>query len=83
MTDGPAGKLAGRFFVNRKGAEAMTFTLKIECDNAAFEGSRAGTELGRILHKLGHKLHSYCAAELDGGSLMDENGNKVGFFRRS
>lgn len=51
----------------------MTFTLTIECDNAAFERD-PGPELARILKR--------CAADLRNGEkgrkVFDVNGNSVG-----
>ena len=57
----------------------VKFTLSIECDNAAFDGSDAGPELARILLSLARDV----AADLrfngrDSGRLRDGNGNVVG-----
>lgn len=61
----------------------MDIKIKINCDNAAFEGTNCGTEIADILHKLAYKLHSYRAADLYELTLMDSNGNSVGTMKVS
>jgi hypothetical protein len=55
-----------------------TFTITIECNNAAFDGDACGEEVARILREL--------ASDLDGGDVEDDatfflfdlNGNRCG-----
>lgn len=56
----------------------MKVTIEIQCDNAAFDDGPAGSEVGRILHKLANKLHSADLEEGEFTRLMDYNGNHVG-----
>ncbi len=58
-----------------------TFTVSINLENAAFDGSNSGAEVARILHKLAVSVTSEDV--LDGGPhivsvLRDVNGNRVG-----
>jgi len=54
----------------------MTFILKIDCDNAAFEGD-PGAEVSRILRDAAGQIDH----GLDRVRLRDANGNTVGAFR--
>ena len=55
----------------------MTFTLTIDCDNAAFEDLPGG-EVARLLREVAAKLDRF-----DGnrGKIVEENGNSVGAWR--
>jgi len=53
------------------------FTIKIETDNAAFEGSGCGRELSRILARLAAEIKD-ADTRADSGKLRDINGNTVG-----
>ena len=57
----------------------MTVTIKIKCDNAAFESSE---ELPRILKELANKISSQGISPYlyRPESLLDINGNVVGKF---
>jgi hypothetical protein len=59
----------------------MTATIKINMDNAAFEGD-PGAELGRILDELANRLFG---PDLEPAAeeyiLRDVNGNRVGELR--
>ncbi len=60
----------------------MTFTLKINCDNAAFEDNP--TELLDILTRLGQGLTRDTRWQQgDDGSIFDTNGNMVGEWTAS
>ena len=52
------------------------FTLKIETENAAFEGYRRRPEVANMLRRVAE----YISDGDDSGSLTDSNGNKVGSF---
>lgn len=54
-----------------------TATIKIEMDNAAFEGD-GRDELARVLRSLAQDIES---GSRDKASLYDINGNKVGTFK--
>jgi hypothetical protein len=54
----------------------MQFTLKIDCDNAAFEDS-PGHEIATILRVTAKRLENGRTS----GPLIDANGNKVGAFQ--
>ncbi len=54
----------------------MTFTLTIDCDNAAFHEVGYRDEIARILRDTVRKLDN----GRDGGTLTDLNGNNVGTF---
>jgi hypothetical protein len=58
----------------------MKFTLEINCDNAAFEGSGRNFEVVRILHKLGKDFARSDSDAMESGNLRDVNGNTVGRF---
>ena len=53
----------------------MTFRIKIQCDNAAFDDDYR-TELARILKDIATKLEG----GRDGGYVQDSNGNTVGNY---
>jgi hypothetical protein len=54
-----------------------TYTIKIECDNAAFEdGNGGGFELARILRRVADKVEAHGADY--GVRILDSNGNHVG-----
>jgi hypothetical protein len=59
----------------------MTATIRIEMDNAAFEGN-LNPEVARILRELADRIHGWAGgrdlASGDRFSLHDFNGNKVG-----
>ena len=62
----------------------MTFTLTIDCDNAAFEDLPGG-EVARLLREVARLLREV-AAKLDSfddnrGKIVDVNGNSVGAWR--
>ena len=60
----------------------MTFTVKIKCDNAAFDP--AGTEIARMLTVIATKLDGMSEETLlanEYSPLYDINGNKVGEAR--
>ncbi len=54
------------------------FTLKIETDNEAFADGNGGAEVGRILRRLADLIKDERLVLVDGGKLMDVNGNSVG-----
>jgi hypothetical protein len=55
-----------------------TLTIKINTENAAFDGQDLEPELMRILNNLATKI-DHCGIEhLNGLAIMDINGNKVG-----
>jgi hypothetical protein len=54
----------------------MTFSLKIDCDNDAFETEQKHEELVRILREIADRLEEY--GGLIGTVVRDCNGNKVG-----
>ena len=56
----------------------MTFTLKIECDNAAFERDPA-KEVARILKEVAKQVGAYPAFP-GVGKVRDVNGNSVGTY---
>lgn len=53
------------------------FVLTVNLDNAAFEDGR-GAEISRLLKKLATKLEWNDLKKVDGGKIMDSNGNSVG-----
>ena len=56
-----------------------TFTIKIDCDNAAFEDNGCGAEIARILRRVAAKVEGISDFDnLPSIALMDDNGNKVG-----
>lgn len=58
----------------------MPLTLRVETDNAAFEGADAGPELARILRSLADRVAPMQATgeESESGPVIDANGNRVG-----
>jgi hypothetical protein len=59
----------------------MDCTIKINMDNAAFEGSDASVELARILRDLSKRVYASTLEQNDTDfhiPLMDINGNHVG-----
>jgi len=52
-------------------------TIKINCDNAAFDDD-PGAELARILRELANRLHISGAVQGSRKTLYDLNGNDVG-----
>jgi len=54
----------------------MDYTIKINCDNAAFVDDGAGYEVARILRKLADECEDVGHPQFTG--LYDINGNKVG-----
>ena len=65
---------AGAF---RRGVCAVTITLTLTCDNAAFSDD-AGAECARILRKLADDMATDGVEIGAGWNLRDVNGNKVG-----
>lgn len=57
-----------------------TFTVELDCDNAAFADEDAREyEIGRILRDLAGTIEGGPRLDKDvGGGLRDENGNTVG-----
>lgn len=57
-----------------------TFTVEIDCDNAAFQDEDAREyEIGRILRDLAGTIEAGPRLDKEiGGPLRDENGNTVG-----
>lgn len=58
---------------------AKQFTVKIDCDNAAFEDRDSATEVATILRRLADRIYR------DGFSgfyetILDSNGNDVGRY---
>jgi len=54
----------------------MVFKLRVRCDNAAFSGGNAASELGRILKEVAAKLEQFSPD----GPIMDASGNRVGIY---
>ena len=54
------------------------FTLKIQTDNAAFDGNKLQT-VARLLIDIAGKLRQKEGS--DGGKIQDENGNTVGSWQ--
>ena len=54
----------------------MKATITVNMENAAFEENEAGTELARILRGLADDLEGH--HQLEGVTLRDFNGNRVG-----
>lgn len=54
------------------------FTLTIETDNEAFTAGALGDEVARILRKVADRAEEGLSLGVDGGKLMDANGNSVG-----
>ncbi len=62
------------------GNPMKTFTLRIDCGNAAFE-ENAGAELASLLIGVAHTIHDMIRADAEGvysGGIRDSNGNTVG-----
>lgn len=57
----------------------MTFTVKFDTDNAAFEDEQGETEIARILRDIADRVESgeYCGKFQ---TIRDLNGNDVGRF---
>ena len=55
----------------------MKVTIKIQCDNAAFE-DQVGPELSRILRELAAQVEDWPGASEFKIGCCDINGNKVG-----
>ena len=55
----------------------MTFRLKIQCDNAAFDSLCPEYEIARILKRIVEKLED----GITEGSAVDTNGNRVAEFK--
>ena len=55
----------------------MTFKLKADLENAAFEDGCSGNEMARILRKLADQLEGM-ALTGERGTLQDFNGNTIG-----
>jgi len=58
----------------------MKCLIKVQMDNAAFEGQHAGQELARILRQLAEGIDGKSFPRLT-LALYDVNGNSVGLFR--
>lgn len=54
----------------------MTLTIKIDMNNAAFEGENWAFEAAKIVRDLAKHIESGD----DGRNLMDSNGNQVGKY---
>ena len=54
----------------------MTITIRICCDNAAFQDECLEGEVWRILHRLAERIRD--SGPQDGTPLSDANGNTVG-----
>jgi len=52
--------------------------VRIDTDNAAFDGKNFGPELARIFHKLADNIDKPCLNDIDDILLFDINGNCVG-----
>ena len=50
-------------------------TLKVDTDNAAFEGDLLTEECARILRYVADQLEGECRTD---GTILDANGNRVG-----
>ncbi len=63
----------------------MTFTLTIDCGNAAFYDDetgepRPGPELARLLHVIAETVEDWTDPSFH-ESIHDSNGNDVGWFK--
>jgi hypothetical protein len=60
----------------------MDVRIRINCDNAAFDGVGCGPELARILRVIAAEVDGFnkvgAADAIDGLKLHDTNGNTVG-----
>ena len=54
----------------------MTFTVRIDCDNSAFEGDQLTQEIARILRGIVNQVATYPVGQSQ--TLRDVNGNDVG-----
>lgn len=54
------------------------FTVTITTDNAAFADDDLGPELARILRRLADTVAGCSRDDIDGYTLRDINGNRVG-----
>lgn len=59
-----------------------TFTVKIDCDNAAFGDSdfERSQELGRLLRKIAAQVENEQEGFFSWANIYDANGNEVGRF---
>ena len=57
----------------------MDVTIKINCDNAAFEGN-ASNEVKNVIKGLMDKFETMDLCIGDMGNLYDTNGNKTGIY---
>ena len=57
----------------------MVFTIKIDCDNAAFEEC-TGVEVARIIRDAAERIDGRPLCEGNSQPLRDVNGNTVGHF---
>lgn len=55
-----------------------TFSVSIECNNAAFEGDACGPELARILRALADTMEGAGDCRASYSYSRDANGNSVG-----
>jgi len=77
----PAKSAADRLTMSRRGAQTMQLTIRITCDNAAFEDDPIG-EIERVLKQLVFRLGEdrYASQRGTSGKLLDSNGYTVGDF---
>ena len=59
----------------------MKVTIKINCENSAFEEMGEGPEAARMLRELAGKLEQTSLAPGDTRNLRDMNGNICGVFK--
>jgi hypothetical protein len=66
---------ADRLTMSRKEAEKMQLTIRITCDNAAFQDGRIG-EIERVLEQLVFRLGEdrYVSERGTSGKLLDSSG---------
>ncbi len=71
----------GFLTMSRGGAETMQLTIRISCDNPAFEDDPIG-EIERVLKQLVFRLGEdrYAAERGTSGKLVDSHGYPVGDF---
>ena len=76
-----ATSAADRLTMSRSGAQTMQLTIRITCDNAAFEDDPVG-EIERVLKQLVFRLGEdrYAAQRGTSGKLLDSDGYPVGDF---
>jgi len=67
--------------MNRRGAQTMELTIRINCDNAAFEDDPIG-EIERVLKQLVFRLGEdrYASERGTSGKLLDSDGYIIGNF---